>query len=216
MIENVHVIVVCLNYSDFLKITYRKNIRFFNPKNYHVIIDEINDFETLKLCKELGITYHHFVNFHLNGSKFNKSGAINMVQRELHESFPDDWILLLDADIILPDNFEILFNENCKNKDAMYSLKRYDYENEDDYYSDSKDRLVKYTGIDFMGFMQLYHRKKDLYDAFSKDGSNCDTMFRDKFYATLTYLDEHEILIHLGKCNDNCFGRVTKLWTRDS
>jgi len=214
MIQNVHLIVVCLNYSDFLKITYKKNIRFFNPENYHVVIDEINDFETLKLCKELGITYHHFNDFHLNGSKFNKSGAIHMVQKKLHENFPDDWILLLDADIILPDNFEILFNEKCINKDAMYSLKRYDYENEDDYYNNSKDSLVKYSGIDFMGFMQMYHRKKDLYDEFSKDGSNCDTMFRDKFFSTLTYLDENEILIHLGKCNDNCFGRVTKLWTR--
>lgn len=214
MIQNVHLIVVCLNYSDFLKITYKKNIRFFNPENYHVVIDEINDFETLKLCKELGITYHHFNDFHLNGSKFNKSGAIHMVQKKLHENFPDDWILLLDADIILPDNFEILFNEKCINKDAMYSLKRYDYENEDDYYNNSKDSLVKYTGIDFMGFMQMYHRKKDLYDEFSKDGSNCDTMFRDKFFSSLTYLDDNEILIHLGKCNDNCFGRVTKLWTR--
>lgn len=214
MIQNVHLIVVCLNYSDFLKITYKKNIRFFNPENYHVVIDELNDFETLKLCKEFGITYHHFNDFHLNGSKFNKSGAIHMVQKKLHENFPDDWILLLDADIILPDNFEILFNEKCINKDAMYSLKRYDYENEDDYYNNSKDSLVKYTGIDFMGFMQMYHRKKDLYDEFSKDGSNCDTMFRDKFFSTLTYLDENEILIHLGKCNDNCFGRVTKLWTR--
>ena len=214
MIKNVHVIVVCLNYSDFLKITYKKNIRFFNPENYHVVIDELNDSETLKLCKELGITYHHFNDFHLNGSKFNKSGAIHMVQKKLHENFPYDWILLLDADIILPDNFEILFNEKCINKDAMYSLKRYDYENEEDYYNNSKDSLVKYTGIDFMGFMQMYHRKKDLYDVFSKDGSNCDTMFRDKFFSTLTYLDENEILIHLGKCNDNCFGRVTKLWTR--
>ena len=215
MIENVHVIVVCLNYSDFLKITYRKNIRFFNPKNYHVVID-VKDEETVKLCKELNITHHHFGDFHANGSKFNKSGAINMVQRELHDSFPDDWILLLDGDIILPDNFEKIFNENCKNKDALYSLKRYDYENEDDYYNDKKDALVKYTGIDFMGFMQMYNRKKDLYDAFSKDGSNCDTMFRDKFFSSLTYLDENEILIHLGKCNDNCFGRITKLWKRSS
>ena len=214
MIQNIQVIVVCLNYSDFLKITYEKNIRFFNPINYHVVIDEINDFETLKLCKELGITYHQFNDFNLNGSKFNKSGAINMVQQKLHELFPEDWILLLDADIILPDNFEILFNKRCVNKDALYSLKRYDYENEDDYYNNSKELLVKYTGIDFMGFMQLYHRKKNLYDVFSKDGSNCDTMFRDKFYSTLTYLDDDEIVIHLGTCNDNCFGRVTKLWTR--
>ena len=214
MIENVQVIVVCLNYSDFLKITYKKNIRFFNPKNYHVVIDQLNDPATFELCKELGITYHQFNDFHLNGSKFNKSGAINMMQTELHKLFPDDWILLLDADIILPDNFETLFETKCKNKDALYSLKRYDYENEDDYYKNSKDKLVKYTGIDFMGFMQMYHRKNICYCSYSKDASNCDTIFRDKFFSTLTYLDENEIVIHLGKCNLNCFGRITEWWRK--
>ena len=32
VLDNIQVIVVCVNYSDFLNITYPKNIRFFDPK----------------------------------------------------------------------------------------------------------------------------------------------------------------------------------------
>jgi hypothetical protein len=131
VIKNVQVIVICVNYSDFLSITYRKNINFFERENYHVITTK-EDSDTINLCEELKINYTFYNYFYKNSSFFNKSGAINNMQIKLHDKYPDDWILLLDADIILPNNFEEMYNSNCKDKTALYSLERKDY-NTDSY-----------------------------------------------------------------------------------
>ena len=35
VIKNIQVIVICVNYSDFLSITYQENIKFFCSENNH-------------------------------------------------------------------------------------------------------------------------------------------------------------------------------------
>ena len=55
-LENIQVVVICINYTDFLTITYQQNIRFFNPNNYHIITSP-EDKKTIDLCTELNINY---------------------------------------------------------------------------------------------------------------------------------------------------------------
>jgi hypothetical protein len=209
VIKNVQVIVICVNYSDFLSITYRKNINFFERENYHVITTK-EDSDTINLCEELKINYTFYNYFYKNSSFFNKSGAINNMQIKLHDKYPDDWILLLDADIILPNNFEEMYNSNCKDKTALYSLERKDYEHQEDYKNLKNE--VEYCGINFMGFMQLYFDKSKYYPKFSIDCCTCDAIFRDYFYNTLTLLDKNSYLIHIGKNHVNNRGRITEKW----
>jgi len=208
-LENIQVVVICVNYSDFLKITYQKNIRFFNQTNYHIITSS-EDQKTIDLCVNLNIKYEIYDDFYLNSSKMNKSGAINKIQKRLYNEFPDDWILLLDADIILPDNFKELFLSKCDNTMSLYSLKRKDYEEEDDFLN--SENLIDYTGINFMGFMQLYHNKTKFYPEFSNDCGICDAIFRDYFFDYLVLLDEDSYVVHLGKKDVNNRGRVTGFW----
>lgn len=209
VIKNVQVIVICVNYSDFLSITYKENIKFFERENYHIITTK-EDKETIDLCEELKINYTCYNYFYKNSSYFNKSGAVYNMQKILHEKYPDDWILLLDADIILPSNFEEIYNKNCTDKKALYSLERKDYEEEEDYKNLKNE--VKYCGVNFMGFMQLYYDKTKYYQKFSIDASTCDAIFRDYFYDTLKFLDKDVHLIHLGKNHVNNRGRITKKW----
>lgn len=208
-LKNIQVIVICVDYSDFLRITYENNIRFFDKNNYHIITCE-RDKKTIDLCNELDIKYELYNDFYLNSSKFNKSGAIHNIQKRLHKNFPDDWILLLDADIILPDNFKDLFLSKCDNISCLYSLKRKDYEEKDDFLN-SKN-LIDYTGINFMGFMQLYYNKTKFYPNFSTDCGICDAIFRDYFFDYLVLLDEDSYVVHLGKKDINNRGRVTEYW----
>jgi len=208
-LENIQVVVICVNYSDFLKITYQKNIRFFNQTNYNIITSS-EDQKTIDLCVNLNIKYEIYDDFYLNSSKMNKSGAINKIQKRLYNEFPDDWILLLDADIILPDNFKELFLSKCDNTMSLYSLKRKDYEEEDDFLN--SENLIDYTGINFMGFMQLYHNKTKFYPEFSNDCGICDAIFRDYFFDYLVLLDEDSYVVHLGKRDVNNRGRVTGFW----
>ena len=111
LLENIQVVVICVNYSDFLRITYQQNIRFFNRNNYYIITSK-DDQETVDLCIELNIRYETYDDFYINSSKLNKSGAINKIQKRLHNDFPNDWILLLDADIILPNNFVLIDDDS--------------------------------------------------------------------------------------------------------
>ena len=209
VLENIQVIVVCVNYFDFLNITYQKNIRFFKPDNYHIITTS-GDEKTIELCKQLNITYHLYDEFYINSSKFNKSGAIKWMQKKLYKEYPEDWILLLDGDIILPDHFDELFIKKCTNKKAMYSFKRKDYEEKEHYLNSTN--LIDYCGINFMGFMQLYHDKTKFYPDFSKDCSTCDMIFRDYFFDYLILMDDDLYVIHLGKNEVNNKGRITEYW----
>ena len=209
LLENIQVVVICVNYSDFLRITYQQNIRFFNRNNYYIITAK-DDQETVDLCIELNIRYETYDDFYINSSKLNKSGAINKIQKRLHNDFPNDWILLLDADIILPNNFDELFLSRCINNKCLYSFKRKDYEEQNDFLN-SKN-LVDYTGINFMGFMQLYHNKTKFYPEFSNDCGICDAIFRDYFFDYLVLIDDDSYVVHLGKKDINNRGRITEYW----
>lgn len=207
VLKNVHVIIICVNYTDFLTFTYPHNIKFFEKDNFHIITDK-SDTDTISFCDSNKQHYRTFEFF--KDAEINKAGAIHMMQKELHEKYPDDWILLLDADIILPEKFETYFLDNCNNNEALYSFKRKDYQNKDDYIN--KVNLKDYGGVTFMGYMQLYFNKNKYYHSYSKDCSNADTFFRDAFFDTLTLLDNDDYVIHLGIEAVNCKGRVSEKW----
>lgn len=208
VLQNIQIITICVNYTDFFKYTYKHNIQFFNPENYHIITDE-SDIETINFCKDNNHTSVEYFDF-FNKSHFNKSGAIYSAQQKLHKEFPNDWILLLDADILLPNNFETYFINKCNNKEAMYSMKRKDYEHKEDF--ELNQNLKDYGGITFMGYMQLYFDKTKFYDSYSNDCCTGDTFFRDKFYSTLTLLDDNDYVIHLGPERINSRGRKSEKW----
>jgi hypothetical protein len=44
----------------------------------------------------------------LGDAAFNKSGLLYHVQKKIHQTYPDNWIAIIDADILLSNKFKYL------------------------------------------------------------------------------------------------------------
>lgn len=201
---------VCVNYHDYLDCALEKNRRLF--REYH-IMTTLQDIETQAVCAKHDVTVHFYDYLNVNNAKFNKSGMINTLQQTLHAAHPEKWMLTLDADIVLPDTFCELFEalEPTLQKHALYSLPRLDFHKYDDYVGCVNG--VKYGGMNFMGFFQLYHDKTKYYDHFSSSCRTCDFKFYRSFreHILLDKTEEYHVH-HLGVDTKNHFGRKTPPW----
>jgi hypothetical protein len=124
MDRKIEAVIICVNYSDFLHLNLFKNLKHFD--NIIVVTHE-NDYDTLKTILEYSnsdrIKAITTDVFHQNGAKFNKGLAINIGFKELKYK---DWVITLDSDIILPDNFRKQFLKFAQDIECSYSARRYD------------------------------------------------------------------------------------------
>jgi hypothetical protein len=94
----VEAVTVCVGYADFLRETARENAPLVDDL---VVITSPDDSETRGVCKELGL--HHVLSDDANrGGPFNKA---RLIQRVFDQIGAHDWILHLDADVVLPRGF---------------------------------------------------------------------------------------------------------------
>jgi|GEM_PF-1522111 len=113
----IEAVSVCINYSHVLKYCL-DNKKYLD--NWTIVTEE-NDIDTINLCKENSINYIFSERIHENGAEFAKGKAINEGFNALDKS---DWLLSLDADIILPSNVrEFVRNipQKEKNLKSLYS-----------------------------------------------------------------------------------------------
>jgi glycosyltransferase involved in cell wall biosynthesis len=112
-------VVVCVDYSDFLAWTLPLNKNFFDRM---IVITSTKDKATQRLCE------HHYVEcvqtdvFYENGEPFNKGRGINVGLSRLTKS---DWIVHMDADIVLPPETRNLLNNMNLDKDSIYGIDRF-------------------------------------------------------------------------------------------
>jgi hypothetical protein len=94
----IEAITICVGYGDFLKETARLN---------HPLVDELlvvtspDDHATRGVCKELSIRHVVSEDYRRDGP-FNKA---RLIQRAIDQIGAHDWILHLDADVVLPRGF---------------------------------------------------------------------------------------------------------------
>jgi FkbM family methyltransferase len=129
MNRKIEVVIVCKDYSDYLEITLPINkIHFDNI----VVVTSEDDLSTINLCKNLDVNCLIYPDFYKNNAKFNKGGAINFA---IHNLKFKDWVVSLDSDIIMPNNFRELFDIDTRDINKFYgsyrrfipSLKDYEY-----------------------------------------------------------------------------------------
>lgn len=113
-------VTVCVNHADILRITIPQNRHLFD--NW-IIVTSPEDKETQDLCKYYKIKHIVTNKFYENGDVFNKAKGINEGFKQLKRT---DWVLHLDADIILPANFRQICKEDQLQKDAIYGIDRVD------------------------------------------------------------------------------------------
>jgi hypothetical protein len=173
---------------------------------YFVVTDS-NDSETIELCTRFEVDCRLSDKTRTNGASFNKSGLIHGVQQELHSKYPRHWILVMDADIILPKSFPDLVSRI--DPTFLYCMLRKDYKNSEDL---AKDVYTIYdNSYTYPGYFQLYYRKNHFYPTFSKAGDICDFVFSHQF-SRRAMLSDEVYVTHLGEPNRNVTGRFTERW----
>ena len=192
-------ITTSTKYSDLLKMTIPCNYSFFE-KWY--IITHPEDLETIKVIQD----YNHsnieivFFDFYENDARFNKGGAIKMMQQQIQHGTP---VLLIDSDIILPTDFLQLIPEI--EPDKLYSSKfRHDFYSIITLKNNNPNRIYD---NDFCGFFQLYIQTSSKLYMDSRDASVCDYKFRDLFPKEKRVILTELIPKHLGRHKINWSGR---------
>jgi glycosyltransferase involved in cell wall biosynthesis len=107
-------IVVCVDYSDYLENTMCWNVGHFDR---HTIVTATKDIPTRKVCSSYDVNTLATDAFYENGDKFNKARAINVA---LDRIKPKDWVLFLDADIVLPLDFGERIREQVLDPEKLY------------------------------------------------------------------------------------------------
>lgn len=111
-------VTVCVNYSDFLAYTLPLNKQHFD---HWVIITSKDDKETQKLCRYHNVECITTDRFTEGGNLFNKAKGINdglMFQSKR------DWMIHIDADIVLPSTFRQMVEKMVLDKKAIYGVDR--------------------------------------------------------------------------------------------
>jgi Glycosyltransferase like family 2 len=94
----IEAVIVCVGYGDFLAATLPENLPLLDDV---VIVTSPDDEETRAVCRKHSV--HHVIsNDHRRDGPFNKA---RMIQRGFDQIGGQDWVLHLDADIVLPRKF---------------------------------------------------------------------------------------------------------------
>lgn len=111
-------VIVCKNYSDFLEHTLPENVELLDRM---VVVTHPDDKPTQRLCSHYGVDCIQTTVMHDNGAKFNKGRAINLGLSHLGHA---DWLLHLDADIMLPHKFREMLKHAKLNPENIYGADR--------------------------------------------------------------------------------------------
>lgn len=212
--------MVCVDYSDFLDITLNKNARHFDKITIATIK---RDTDTQKICKKHNVDYILTNRLYENGAKFNKGKAINDA---LMNSSRKDWLIITDADMVMPDNLrEILENKNLSEQ-CIYGTTRYmcpDYDNWLKYLDDKSiiNKWVhqKHRKAIGVGFFQLVNGNcdflKNSYKWYNENyghAGRSDRIFWRQWPDKMRGKIRKASCIHLGndEMSSNWYGRITK------
>lgn len=111
-------VIICVNYDDFLSITLPFNK---NHVDDITVVTTKNDLATQQLCRQYGAKVVITDRLHEDGAKFNKGKAINDGFKSLNNP---DWILHLDADMILPHDFKDKIKATNLDINKLYGITR--------------------------------------------------------------------------------------------
>jgi glycosyltransferase involved in cell wall biosynthesis len=145
-------ITVSIDYSDYLEQIVGNKDKF----DRWLIVTHESDVKAIEVCKKYNLDYILSKEIYANGACFSKSRAINEGIRHL---CPQDWVCVLDSDILLPDNFNEVICAEVSDKNLIYGCTRYNQarllqtECEHDYYI--------WKGSCWpAGFFQMWHISK--------------------------------------------------------
>lgn len=136
---NIEAVIVCKNYSDFLAHTLPINL---NMLDRVVVVSHPDDHSTKALCAKLSVECLETEVFHDYGDAFNKGRAINLGLSHLRHS---DWLLHIDADVVLPERFRDMLNHARLNPLNLYGADRLNVTGYDAWVNLNRDSHRQFT-----------------------------------------------------------------------
>lgn len=116
--NKVEAIIVCKDYSDFLAETLPENLSQLDDI---IVVTHKDDKATQAVCNKNSVHFITTDSFEEYGHVFNKGAAINLGLDQLRA---EDWVLHLDADIVLCKDFRRMLRQAQLKKDAIYGADR--------------------------------------------------------------------------------------------
>jgi hypothetical protein len=212
-LKKLDVIIISVNYNDYLLVSLSHNIKIFNNIT---VVTSTDDLMCQKICEKFGVNCLVTDVMYENGANFNKGKAIN---KGIESIVDPNFILLLDADIVITDKIDIdeLIDDNFYTSDRWICR---DY----NFYKRFIDDEIEISDIGKcennkgLGFFQLFNinnnsiDKSKVFPEISDDAAWSDLMFRDKFTKRQTIKND---VIHLGDPYMNWNGRRTNRFLTD-
>tara|TARA_B100000242_G_C43018378_1_gene473753 strand:- start:408 stop:1076 length:669 start_codon:yes stop_codon:yes gene_type:complete len=183
----IEAVTVCIDFADKLQNVISNK----NKLHRWLIVTHESDFDTISLCKKYNIEYICSKRVFDNAS-FAKGRAINDGLAHLNKT---DWLLHLDADQKLPDNFNTVIETECKNKNLLYGCYRTDEQHNSLDRGQHTARITKTTGRKLkiqkkkcilpIGYFQLWHSVVcKTYEEQSTMGDKDDIIFMNKWITS--------------------------------
>jgi hypothetical protein len=196
-------LTTCVGYDDILALTLPRNLHHFND---YLVVTSLDDERTAQLVSTMpGVRLFRTDAFTRGGDRFNKGRAIEEAFDILGRW---GWILLLDADIVLPP----VFAPGPLDQETIYGVQR----------RQSPDASVDIDGdwancdlwssAPTYGYFQLFHadaevlRSRPWYPTGWGHAGDSDGEFTRKFSANKVL--EGSVL-HIGLTEKNWCGRAT-------
>jgi len=209
--NKIDVIITSVNYNDFLILSLENNTKYFE----NITVVTSNDDKICQdICENYGVKCITTDVFYEDGFKFNKGKAINV---GIESIINPEFILLLDADIIVTNKIELTNLE----PDTLYTSDRWICYNHFQYERWRKgetqvNNLPKYERDNGYGFFQLFNFNNSIginrYNDEIENSSHPDLKFSSHFPKKQT-IDVD--IIHLGYVKKNWDGRKSEKFLTD-
>ena len=111
-------VLVCVDYADFLRETLPRNLHLFDRM---VVVTSYADQATPGVCKRFGVDCRQTDVGTAQGDVFNKGRMIDYGLGYLSRS---DWVVHLDADMVLPPTARDRLGEAKLDPDCVYGIDR--------------------------------------------------------------------------------------------
>lgn len=220
----------CVNYSDFLAITYPLNKRFFSE---FAAVTSSEDIATQSYCKDNGITL--IISDSYKQGTFNRSAMLNKAIE--HYANSNEWLVSMDSDVVMDvvDNVvlkdhvgladwcsedtlqEVLLGTQL-DKDLIYGCPRKMIK---DPCAVNVGTLRKngywfrypYNLCAYLGYFQMFYKKSARNNEQCLNVNDSDTYFlNDNFGIDKARTFRNLVCYHLGEDGVNWNGRVSKEW----
>lgn len=206
-------VTICVNYSDYLSIVLPRNKPLFDK---WIIVTSPQDVKTRDLCLSHGLTPVITDVMYQKDYVFDKGACINVGFNHLTQP---DWVVHVDADIVLPPNLHQAMAETSLTPENIYSMPRRYIPTQEDWEKYLLNPLPPPShGTPHLGYFQMFSPKSQYLEktrpwySSNRDASKSDYRFLRNWPKENRKLLHRAFCLHLGPVRVNWEGRVSPFW----